>query len=246
MTTTSLFDHSHLSRNRSGISPLWWTASAAAILIVAGLGSVAGQIILPPPITVTVNSTADTDDARIGDGICADSNGQCTLRAAIETVNNYFSRGANTIKFNIPTSDPGYNAGSGASIIVVSVSLPDITSSVSITGPGAGKLSIQPFSVFCRIFNVTTSGTVNLSGLTLRNAVVSDGGGALQNLKNGIINVTHCAFTNNVSNGQTGGGAIYNGIGGTINIASSRFQYNVASGGSQGQGGAILNNGWQR
>ena len=36
---------------------------------------------------ITVNSLADTPDALLNDGLCADANGACTLRAAIQQAN---------------------------------------------------------------------------------------------------------------------------------------------------------------
>jgi len=55
-------------------------------------------------LTFTVNSTADTVDVNNGDGICADSQGRCTLRAAISEAN--WNKGANTINFNLPGTAP--------------------------------------------------------------------------------------------------------------------------------------------
>lgn len=55
-------------------------------------------------LTFTVNSTADTVDVKNGDGICADSQGRCTLRAAISEAN--WDKGANTINFNLPGTAP--------------------------------------------------------------------------------------------------------------------------------------------
>ncbi|MCP4418595.1 MAG: CSLREA domain-containing protein, partial [Chloroflexi bacterium] len=54
--------------------------------------------------TFTVNSTGDAGDANIGDGICADSGGNCTLRAAIEEANDTVA--TDTIAFNIPGTGP--------------------------------------------------------------------------------------------------------------------------------------------
>jgi len=54
--------------------------------------------------TFVVNSAADAVDANNGDGVCADSQGRCTLRAAITEAN--FGRGSNTINFNLPGSAP--------------------------------------------------------------------------------------------------------------------------------------------
>lgn len=48
--------------------------------------------------TFTVKSTADTVDAKPGDGVCADSCGNCTLRAAIMEANAF--PGDDTINFD--------------------------------------------------------------------------------------------------------------------------------------------------
>ncbi|NPA98188.1 MAG: CSLREA domain-containing protein [Crenarchaeota archaeon] len=49
----------------------------------------------------TVNSAADTSDANLGDGICATSTGECTLRAAVEEANSL--DGVDTIYFAVPS-----------------------------------------------------------------------------------------------------------------------------------------------
>ena len=66
--------------------------------------------------TFTVNSANDAVDAHPGDGICADSTGRCTLRAAI-TESNWAS-GANTVNFNI--------AGTAPVTIQLSTRLPEL------------------------------------------------------------------------------------------------------------------------
>ena len=55
--------------------------------------------------TFTVNSTADTVDAARGNGICADANGNCTLRAALAEAD--FLTGDDRIEFNLPGTAPG-------------------------------------------------------------------------------------------------------------------------------------------
>src|SRR5215471_6164034 len=65
-------------------------------------GSVAPVIAMPlPDPTFTVNTTADTVDANPGDGICADSNGQCSLRAAVMEANA--TQGNDTIMLPVGT-----------------------------------------------------------------------------------------------------------------------------------------------
>ena len=53
-------------------------------------------------MTFTVNSTGDTPDATVGDGVCADATGACTLRAAIQESNA--SGDKDTIGFAIPSA----------------------------------------------------------------------------------------------------------------------------------------------
>ena len=92
-----------------------------------------------PGRTFTVNSTADTPDATVGDGICATPRGRCTLRAAIQEAD--WDVGDDRIEFNIP--------GTGQPIIRLTGGLPLITSlqgTLTIDGytqPGARVNSAQ-------------------------------------------------------------------------------------------------------
>jgi CSLREA domain-containing protein len=91
------------------------------------------RLTILPRTVYTVTSTADTPDANPGDGVCADANGVCTLRAAIQEANasvNSIS-GPDAIEFNIP--------GSGPQTIQPLSALPAITDAVVIdatTQPG--------------------------------------------------------------------------------------------------------------
>jgi trimeric autotransporter adhesin len=78
--------------------------------------------------TFTVNSSADTGDSNIGNGVCRTSNGAngvCTLRAAIQEANAL--AGTHTINFSIPTSDAGYSTTRNIVVISVPGALPAIT-----------------------------------------------------------------------------------------------------------------------
>src|SRR5204863_9876104 len=72
-----------------------------------------------------VNSTGDGAHAAPGNGVCenAAGNGVCTLRAAIQEAiaNTNTTLG---ITFGIPTTDPGYNAQTGAWTINLGSALP--------------------------------------------------------------------------------------------------------------------------
>ncbi len=92
-----------------------------------------------PLRTFTVTSTGDTADATPGNGICADSNGRCTLRAAMTEAD--YMQGEDRIAFNLP--------GTAPVTIQVSSRLPLITSrsgGVFIDGysqPGASPNTAQ-------------------------------------------------------------------------------------------------------
>src|SRR5438552_13948527 len=63
-----------------------------------------------PGATFVVNTTADTHDATPGDGICADANGNCSLRAAIDEANANANIDTITLPAGIySTTIPGTN-----------------------------------------------------------------------------------------------------------------------------------------
>ena len=107
------------------VLPMRLNADAVSDLIVLRSGSVAPAVVLSASaLTLTVNTNGDTPDATPGNGICADSVGNCTLRAAIQEANA--SAGADTINFGI--------SGAGVHTITVTSSLPTITGAVTIDG----------------------------------------------------------------------------------------------------------------
>src|SRR6266513_4260009 len=112
-----------------------------------------------------VNSTGDgAETTTRGDTVCetGPGNGVCTLRAAIQLVNRRNTGSDRITFFHV----------SGA--ITLGSALPDLSVPVSINGPGAATLTVQRNLAYgsyldphYRIFNVTTSGTVSISGMTI-------------------------------------------------------------------------------
>ena len=82
-------------------------------------------------LLLTVNSTADSRDALTGDRVCADEQGRCTLRAAVEETNSNATRDA--IIFDIPQP----------SVIELTFGELFLVQSLDILGPGARRLTIQ-------------------------------------------------------------------------------------------------------
>src|SRR5207248_1898117 len=116
----------------------------------------------------------------------------------------------------------------------------------------ADKLTVKnlnPQQTPFRIFNVTTSGAVNLSGMTMSDGTVSnDNGGGIQNFNAGTVNVTNCVLRGN-GNGYRAvdGGGIYNTGGGiynadfaTANVTNSTLYFDTTD---LENGGGIYNKG---
>jgi hypothetical protein len=197
-----------------------------------------------------VDSTGDAPLLANRDDFCQTTVSRaCTLRAAIQLTNSL--AGPDRIFFQIPTSDPNYNPQTGVSTIQLTGERPDLIDSVSIIGPGPNKLIVSyPEAQFARrIFNVTTSGTVSFSGITIAGGVApyQESGGGIQNLNTATVNVTNCVITNNsTGSGSTakGGGGIYNASSGVVNVTASTFKGNNARVDGfpvVGYGGAIYN-----
>jgi CSLREA domain-containing protein len=192
----------------------------------------------PPGFLFVVTSTGDGDISPPGGTVCDDGTGHCTLRAAIEAANNT-SGTDDIIQFSIPTSDPGYDPSTGRYTINLNMALPDLSTNITIAGPGANVLTVTRPNTGggYRIFNVTTTGTLTVSGLTISKFGIPTGnGGAIQNFSTATVNVISCTLSDNGA-GSGVGGAIYNNSTGAVNVTNCTLSGNFA-----GIGGAIYNN----
>lgn len=182
----------------------------------------AGRVAVAPPsgLLYFVNTTLDTVVA----GACATGGAGCSLRGAIQVANSHV--GDDGIAFDLPAG----------SVIDLTQALPDLTDSVSISGPGANLVTVRRNSGGnYRIFNVFATGAVTLSGLTMSNGFSSNGG-AIAN-GSGTVNVTNCVLTGNSASSPGDGGGISNYSTGTVNVTNSTISSNTAT----GNGGGIEN-----
>ena len=208
------FARSRFSRESSGQPRKWGTLARVALFSLPLLWVQTQQSLAQCPPTCgfayTVDSTGDGDNVPPNGTACNDGTNHCTLRAAIEAANA--RAGDDGIFFDIPTTDPGFNSTTGDYQITLNKAPPDLSTNILITGPGVDKLLVQ-HAVFAstrfRIFNVTTTGTVTLSGLTIRDGVVfNESGAGIQNFSTGTVNVTNCRVQANVASGNPGPGKI--------------------------------------
>ena len=209
---------------------VWEQASASSVPgpdgsleLQNGLASaVSATVNNAPTGTLVVNSTADTDD-----GLCTAAVGGCTLREAINSANAL--GGANTINFAIPVSDTGCTGG--VCTINLTGALPDISTAITINGPGANLLTVRRGTGGdYRIFNVTAASPniVTFFGMTMTNGFINanqaHGGGINKDSGTATVYVTNCVVTDNhVPQGF--GGGIFNGPG-TMNVTNSTVSNN--------------------
>jgi CSLREA domain-containing protein len=212
-------------------------------------------------LTLTVNDLGDTPDSNPGNGVCADANNRCTLRAAMQETNA--SAGADTINFNVTGT------------IQLTGILPEITQGLTINGPGAAQLTVRRNTGGeYRIFTVNSPSAVSISGLTITNGsggttinivgnnltkfTVTGGGGGVANNGSGNLTISNCfitrnsadAFppstvnglpvTTNISLSGTGGGVANTGSGSLL-ITNSTVSNNTTGGGGGGSGGSLGN-----
>lgn len=149
--------------------------------------------------TITVNTLTDENNTNAA---------ACSLREAINNANN-----------DNAASGLGCTAGSGTDNIVISVNgtitptsaLPAITTSMSITGNGAGLLTVTGSNAW-RIFTIN-GGTVSINNLTVANGFDSSQAGAIYN--SGTVTTLSGVVVTNSRSGQ--GGGIQNDTTMTIN-----------------------------
>jgi CSLREA domain-containing protein len=213
--------------------------------------AVASQLLTTQAATTfVVNSLGDTPDAAPGNGTCADANGACTLRAAIQEAN--VVSGVETINFSVTGT------------INLTGALPSAFD-VNINGPGAGLLTLRrDTGGDYRIIQI--SGVSSIFGITITNGRTPDSvgdatapsgggiwhtGGALT-LRDVVItaNATGNGGTNATSGSSFGGwggfgGGIYSS--GTLTLTDCVVSNNTTgnggtgggSGGSGGRGAGI-------
>lgn len=197
-----------------------------------------------------VNTTADTQDASPGNGVCADSGGMCSLRAAITEANAL--AGADTINLlagtytQTLTGSENNNTGGDW----------DINSDITINGADPLTTIVQanaaPGVATERVFHVrfvVAGMIVNINGVTIRNGRNSGnvfGAGVRLDAGAGTLNMDNVVVRDNRNASSGGGISMSAATGSTLNITNSTITENIAgsnTAGTSGTGGGIhINN----
>ena len=195
--------------------------------------------------TFVVNTTLDTQDAAPGNGVCADTGGMCSLRAAITEANAL--AGADTITLPAGTYTEtlvaaNENANAGGDF--------DITSALTINGAGSGTTIVQanaaPAVATERVFHILTGGTsVTIGGVTVRNggnpvANALAGGGIRIEGATSNLTLNDSLITDNRSERRGAGlGVATAGAGVTINNCSFTLNISGPAPGTSASGGGM-------
>ena len=204
--------------------------------------------------TFTVNVATDTDDASPGDGLCADANGACSLRAAVEEANalsgttaimlpagtytllggelrftgsvEIFGAGARTTTIDQQSGQRALEIVSGTTVV----------SGVTITG---GRTIIDGNENNAGVGGgayVDGSATLDLTGAAVSDNSAESSGGGIDS--NGSLSVVDSTIANNTADGSGGlhiGGGI-DDFGSALTITNSTIADNTAP----AQGGGVL------
>ncbi len=185
-------------------------------------------------VTFVVNTTADTQDVLLNDGLCADAAGACSLRAAISESNAFagadiITLPAGTYTQALVAAAENLNAGGDF----------DIASDITINGAGSGTTIIQanalPATATERVLHfVAGSPIAVINDVTIQNGNTTGLNGAGMRLDSGSINVTltRVLITSNRTT-TSGGGISVSTTPATLTITDSTISNNTsgASGG---------------
>jgi CSLREA domain-containing protein len=208
-------------------------------------------------LTFTVDNTGDNPDSSPGDGLCMDSLGRCSLRAAIQEANA--SAGLDTIAFGVDVA--------GVVTIAPLTPLPNITDSVVINGfsqPGTSPNTQAAGNNAVLLIELSGTNVGSASGLTITagnsfvrgliiNRFPSDGivlSGGANNFVQGNFIGTDSTGSIDLGNGESGiriqGLSTANNIGGPSpgdrNVISGNNGDGIVFSGAGSDNNSVVNN----
>ncbi len=151
-----------------------------------------------------VNTTSDTPDVNLGDGVASDVSGNTSLRAAIMEANAL--GGTHKILLSAETYALSI---AGASEDLAATGDLDITANIEFIGAGASSTTIDAAGLD-RVFEVLNSAIVDFSGLTVTGGSADDGGGLL--IHSGTVTIVDSTFSMNNATSRGGGISISGGL----------------------------------
>jgi predicted outer membrane repeat protein len=173
---------------------------------------------LTPAGTFTVNTTADTHVANLGDGTGLDANGKVSLRSAIEESNPDPGQ-QDRIGFDASVNGIGPNATISLTDPAPLPALNKMFTIVDATADDTVKITTARAQY--RIFAINAGKTCSFGYLGITNgAAVGNSGGFMNN--GGTLIISYCNIYNNQASGE--GGGIYSS--GNLSITDTHVSQN--------------------
>jgi hypothetical protein len=180
----------------AGRSIAWLTLCA---LVALGAPAASGQLFI-------VGSEADTHDAEPGDALCADTGGECTLRAAIE-------------ESNALGSSPSISVADGEYLL----DLGELSIESTVTLVATNLASIRQTQAD-RVMRISAGASVHLQRLAITNGSAAAGAGIL--VESGDLDFADGELTENTATGDGGGILVQDS---NASIRRVRIHHNDAS-----------------
>lgn len=185
----------------------------------------ADEIVGPGTLVLDVDTVEDSTDVNPGDGLCADTAGRCSLRAAVQ-------------EFNAYSPDDGIIRVPGGTYTLQLTGAGELlsaTGDLNVTGgllrifgsvdPAAPTVVEGAGSWDDRLITVADASNLTIENMVLRGGNVSGHGGAIFADATSSLTLRYCWVTGNTAFGNGGGVAAY---GVDLTVESCRIDANVA------------------
>lgn len=194
-------------------------ASLLAVPFVPGVAGVAGAQVGPTDFSVT--TAVDSVDATPGDGVCADAQGECSLRAAIQEASaaggSYRVFAGQFPTYELTLDGAGENDGASGDL--------DVDAVILLLGDGATVDALGAD----RAFDVSAQGELEVRNLDVVGGAPPSGesGGGYRSA--GVLTLVGGSVAGNVAEGSgASGGGVFND-GGTLSVSGTTITGNEAT-----------------
>lgn len=171
----------------------------------------------------TISSTVDGVDASPGDGVCAISAGECTLRAAVQEANALVG----VDRLRLPAGDYRLTISGAAEDAAATGDL-DVTDSLILQGAGADRTIVDAADLGDRVLHILSGVTATIGGVAIRNGRdVEDGAGVYNE---GVLQLNQSRLAGNTTAFNGNGGGLANL--GRLVLSNSTVSGNVARAGA--------------